>query len=143
MTVITHMAVGAAAGSFLEHGGAAALLGAVSHVALDAMPHYEFEKLWIELTAVAVLFGGLLFAGMGGSTIFWGALGAAAPDAENLAWRLGLIPGRFKIFPGHSEYLSGILPHGRSLPRRHALTQIALIVVCLTIVVLRLRAGTA
>jgi hypothetical protein len=137
------MAVGAAAGSFVEHGGAAALLGALSHVALDVTPHYEFEKIWIELAAVAAVFGGLLLAGMGGSTVFWGAVGAAAPDAENLAWRLGLIPGGFKIFPGHSEHFARILPHGRSLPPRHALTQTALIAACIAIVLLRLRAGTA
>jgi hypothetical protein len=137
------MAVGAAAGSFVEHGGAAALLGAASHVALDVMPHYEFDKIWVELTAVVAVFGGLLLAGLGGSTLFWGALGAAVPDAENLAWRLGLLPGKFKFFPGHSEHLSGILPHGRPLPRRYALSQVALIAVCFLIVVLRLRAGTA
>jgi hypothetical protein len=143
LTVVTHMAVGAAAGSFLDSQVGAALLGAASHVALDAMPHYEFEKLWVELAAVVAVFGGLLLAGMGGTGLFWGALGAALPDAENMAWRLGLIPGRLKIFPGHSERLSGVLPHGRSLPRRHGLTQIALIAVCVTLAVLRVRSSAA
>jgi hypothetical protein len=137
------MAVGAAAGSFIGNQGAAALLGAASHVVLDVLPHYEFEKIWVELVAVVAVLGGLLLAGMGGSGLFWGALGAAAPDAENMAWRLGLLPGRLKVFPGHSERLSGLLPHGRALPRRHAFTQIALITVCAVVVALRVRAGAA
>jgi hypothetical protein len=141
LTVITHMAVGAAVGSFMESEGAAAVLGLVSHVPLDVMPHYEFQKLWVELTAVVLVFGGLLLAGMGATAIFWGALGAVVPDLENLAWRLGILPGRLKVFPGHSARFSRILPHGRALGPRHAFTQIALVVACVVIVALRMRAG--
>jgi hypothetical protein len=141
LTVITHMAVGAAAGSFVENEGAAALLGLLSHVPLDLVPHYEFEKLWVEVVAVIVFFGGMLLAGLGGTTVFWGALGAAVPDIENLAWRLGILPGRLKVFPGHSERLSRVLRHGRALSPKHALTQIAIVSVCIVIVALRSRAG--
>jgi hypothetical protein len=141
LTVITHMAVGAAAGSFLEHPVAAAAVGAGTHVVLDVLPHYEFEKLWVELAAVITVLGGLLLAGLGGTGLFWGVVGAAVPDAENLAWRMGLLPGRFKVFPGHTDRLSRVLPHGRALPPRHALTQVALITACVAIVALRMRAG--
>jgi len=127
VTVLAHMAVGAAAGSLVGGRGAAFGLGVVSHVALDIIPHYEFERIWIEVSAVLLFFGTMLVLGQGASPIFWGALGAVLPDTENFLWRMGLIPGSRKCFPGHSKRLSRWLPHGRSLAVRYAWWQVAIV----------------
>lgn len=136
---MTHMAVGAAVGSLTDSATGAALLGLASHVPLDVMPHYEFQKMWVEAAVVLGVFGAMLFAGMERSGIFWGVLGAAVPDIENLLWRLGILPDEKKIFPGHSPRMSRFLPHGRSLGPRHAVTQVAIVCVSLTVVFLSLR----
>ncbi len=128
MTVLVHMAVGAAAGSFVGGRGAAFAVGLLSHIPLDVIPHYEFDKMWIEASIVAAVFAAMLALGLGGTTVFWGALGAAVPDIENLLWRRRIIPGRWKVFPGHSERLSKYVPHGRELPLRHAWWQAAIAV---------------
>ncbi len=141
MTVITHLAVGAAAGSFTDNQAGAALLGLVSHVPLDVLPHYEFEKMWVEVGVVSAVFVAMLAAGMGGTGIFWGAVGAVVPDIENLLWKVGVLPREMKVFPGHSPRLSRIFPHGRSLGPRHALTQVAMICVSAAIVFLSTRSG--
>lgn len=141
MTVITHLAVGAAAGSFTDNAAGAALLGLVSHVPLDILPHYEFEKMWVEVAAVAAVFVAMLAAGMGRTGIFWGAVGAVVPDIENLLWRTGILPDERKVFPGHSPRLSRFFPHGRSLGPRHALTQVAIVCASLVIVFLSMRSG--
>ena len=141
MTVITHMAVGAAAGSFTGSPAGAALLGLVSHVPLDVLPHYEFEKTWVEVVTVSAIFVAMLAAGMGRTGIFWGAVGAVVPDIENLLWRVGVLPREKKVFPGHSPRLSRIFPHGRSLGPRHALTQVAIVCASVAVVFLSMRSG--
>lgn len=141
MTVITHLAVGAAAGSFTDNAAGAALLGLVSHVPLDILPHYEFEKMWVEVAVVVAVFAAMLAAGMGRTGIFWGAVGAVVPDIENLLWRLGILPDERKVFPGHSPRLYRFFPHGRTLGPRHALTQIALVCASLVVIVMSMRSG--
>lgn len=141
MTAITHLAVGAALGSFTDSRSLSFLLGLVGHVPLDLVPHYEFEKFWVDALAVVAILSALLVAGLGGTGIFWGALGAVLPDAENLLWRAGVLPGDGKIFPGHSRRLSRIFPHGRTLGPRHALTQVAIVCASVAIVVAATRSG--
>lgn len=126
MTVLTHMAVGAAAGSFLEGRAPAALVGLASHIPLDLIPHYEFQKLWVEAVIVGAVLGAMVLTGLWTAPVFWGAVGAILPDAENFLWRLGIIPGRWKLFPGHSPRLARWLPHGRELSVRHAWWQAVL-----------------
>ncbi|MEA3409161.1 MAG: hypothetical protein U9Q95_02325 [Candidatus Eisenbacteria bacterium] len=141
MTAITHLAVGAAVGSFTDNQAGAALLGLVSHVPLDVLPHYEFEKMWVEVAVVFAALAAMLMAGMGRTCIFWGAVGAVVPDIENLLWKLGVLPGEAKIFPGHSPRLSRAFSHGRSLGPRHALTQVAIVCASVGIVFLSMRSG--
>lgn len=143
MTVITHLAVGAAVGSFTDNAGGAALLGLLSHVPLDVLPHYEFDRMWVEVAVVSAVFVAMLAAGMGRTGIFWGALAAVVPDVENLFWRLGILPDEKKIFPGHSLRLSKVFPHGRTLGPRHALTQVAMICASLAVVFLSMRTSAS
>lgn len=126
MTVLVHMAVGAATGTLLAGRGAAFLAGVVGHVPLDLIPHYEFEKMWVEAAVAAAFFGGLIAAGFGGSGVFWGALGAVLPDLENLLWRVGVLPERAKVFPGHSGRYKRFLRHGAQLGVEHAWWQAAI-----------------
>ena len=128
MTVLTHMAVGAAAGSFLDGRLPAALLGVAVHVPLDLIPHYEFQKLWLEIAVVAGALAAMIWAGLWTAPVFWGAVGAILPDAENLLWRLGYLPDERKVFPGHSPRLARWLPHGRELAVRDAWWQALLAV---------------
>jgi hypothetical protein len=143
LTVITHLAVGAAVGTLTGGRGPAFILGLASHIPLDVLPHYEFEKLWVEVVVVAAALGAMLFLGMAGSGIFWGAVGAVAPDLENLLWRIGLLPGDRKVFPGHSRRFSRVFPHGRTLGPRHALTQIAIICLAVAVVIMAGGPGTS
>jgi hypothetical protein len=134
LTVITHMAVGAAVGSFIDNPPGAAAMGLLSHVPLDVIPHYEFDKMWVEAAIVSAFFVAMLAMGMGRTGVFWGALGAAAPDIENLLWKTGILPGERKVFPGHSRRWFRFLPHGRTLGPRHALTQLALVIASMIVV---------
>ena len=115
MTVLAHMVVGGAVGSLVDGRGAALAAGVVSHVPLDVVPHYEFDKMWLEAAIAALLLGGLVVTGHAGSGLFWGAVGAAAPDLENLFWRLGVLPENRKVFPGHTRRYGSFLSHGKSL----------------------------
>jgi len=133
VTVLVHMAVGAAVGSFVGGRGAAFTLGLLSHIPLDVIPHSEYEKTWLEVTVVAVAFGAMLVAGMGHTTAFWGAVGGAVPDVENLFWRMGLLPARRKMFPGHAPWLRRFVPHGRTLPARYAWWQVGIVGVALLV----------
>jgi len=126
VTVLTHMAVGAAAGSFVGGRVPAALLGVLSHIPLDLIPHYEFQKLWVEVAVVAAALGTMVATGLWRAPVFWGAVGAIVPDIENLLWRLGVLPDSGKVFPGHSDKLARWLPHGRALSIRHAWWQIVM-----------------
>ena len=75
----------------------------------------------------------MLLLGLGGTPTFWGILGAVVPDFENLLWRRGLIPGKWRLFPGHAPWLSRYLPHGRTLGPGHVWWQVG--IVCLAILV--------
>jgi hypothetical protein len=141
VTVITHMAVGAAVGSLVDGRGSAFLLGLATHVPLDIVPHYEFERMWVEAGIVAGVVFVMLALGMGNTAIFWGVLGAAAPDVENLLWRSGVIPDGKKVFPGHSSRLSKYFPHGRALGGRHAWTQVAIVCAAVLVAVIGARTG--
>jgi len=130
VTVLAHMAVGGALGSLVDGRAAPFALGLGSHILLDVIPHYEFEKIWIEAAIVVGVLGTMIAAGFAGSAVFWGALGGVIPDIENLLWRQGVLPGRWKMFPGHSRRLWRFLPHGRALPVRHAWWQAGLVAAC-------------
>ena len=138
MTVLAHMAVGGALGSLVGGRGVALAAGLASHVPLDVIPHYELDKMWLEAAIAAFAFGGIIAAGYAGTGLFWGAVAAAAPDLENLLWRLGVLPGNWKVFPGHSSRYGRFLRHGRSLGAVHAWWQVALGAAAIVVIVLRI-----
>lgn len=137
MTVLAHMVVGGAVGSLVGGRGIALAAGLASHVPLDIVPHYEFDKMWLEAAFAAALLGGIVVTGHAGTGLFWGAIGAAVPDLENLFWRLGILPGSWKIFPGHSRKYGRFLRHGRSLGVGHVWWQVAVGAAAVAVIALR------
>ncbi|MBI4720851.1 MAG: hypothetical protein HY770_06450 [Chitinivibrionia bacterium] len=119
MCLYTHIIVGALAGSAAPHAALAPLLGLGSHIVLDYVPHYDFERVSSEL-----FFGGaalllLKLAGVLDLNAFLGGLFGALPDLENLLWKWGILPEHKKIFLTHS----GIIPHGREVGPRNLILQ--------------------
>jgi hypothetical protein len=121
------MAVGGALGSLVDGRAVPFALGLGSHILLDVIPHYEFEKIWVEAAIGVVVLGTMIALGHGDTAVFWGALGGIVPDIENLLWRRGILPERWKVFPGHNRRLRRLVRHGRSLPIRHAWWQAGLV----------------
>lgn len=104
-------------------------VGLASHIPLDAVRHLDFENLWVDAAlTVALLIGVLVVFGF--SPVFFGALGAVAPDIENLFWRVGLLPEERKVFPTHS----GLIRHGTAKPARGWLTGLAMVAVSVAMV---------
>jgi hypothetical protein len=106
MIAAIHALVGAGLGRLCRTRTQAALLGGVSHVAADMLPHRDLDipqeaaLLGAALTVIAAARGA-------DSPEFAGALGAVAPDIENLIGRLRGLPDESLLLPSHSRY------HGR------------------------------
>jgi hypothetical protein len=129
MCSITHVAVGALLGSFFGSSLVSFLVGLASHIPLDAVRHLDFENLWVDAALTVALLVGV-FVVFGFSPVFFGALGAVAPDIENLFWRVGLLPEERKVFPTHS----GLIRHGTAKPARGWLTGLAVVAVSVAMV---------
>jgi hypothetical protein len=119
MCSVTHVAAGALIGGFIDSRIAAFVLGVGSHIPLDMVPHIDFEDYRVDGLMTAALLAGIL-AMTGLSPVFFGALGAVAPDLENLLWKTGIIREDQKIFPTHS----GLIGHGRAKAARRVRTEI-------------------
>jgi hypothetical protein len=106
MIAAIHALVGAGLGRLCRTPAQAALLGGLSHIAADMLPHRDLDVpreaalLGAALTAVAAARGA-------DSREFAGALGAVAPDLENLIARLRGLPDDTLLLPSHNRY------HGR------------------------------
>ncbi len=125
MTVSAHFAAGALAGSFVSGAFTASLLGLASHVVLDAIPHYDFESVTLEILLGVVILAILIAVDRCTLTICLGGLFGVIPDLENLFWKLGVIRDDQKVFPSHS----GIVPHGAQVGRKNLVIQFIFIVV--------------
>lgn len=122
MIVAVHSLVGAALGRWCATHAQAFAVGFASHLPCDAVPHRD-----LAVPQEAALLGaalGLIGALRGPtSKEFLGALGAAAPDIENLLGRALRVPDDRLLLPTHSKY------HGRDI--RGVRGQVALAVCCL------------
>ncbi len=122
MIAAVHALTGAALSRLCRTHGQALVVGAVSHVVADALPHRDLgvpeEALLLgaALGAIGIMRGG-------GSKEFAGAMGAALPDLENLMVRALKLPESRLLLPTHRDY------HGRKT--RGFGGQIALAAVCL------------
>jgi hypothetical protein len=124
MIAAVHALTGAALGRFCRAPGRAFALGFVSHLPLDLSPHRDLEIAEEGLLLGAAL--GLVAAARGfTSPEFAGALGAAAPDVENVVARALDIPDEKLLLPTHSRF------HGRKV--RGLRGQLALALCCLAV----------
>ncbi|MFC1799605.1 hypothetical protein ACFL2Z_01680 [Candidatus Eisenbacteria bacterium] len=109
MCSVTHVAAGAVIGILVDSRLAAFLIGFVSHIPLDAVPHIDFKDYRIDgVLTVGLLVGIFAFTGL--TPILFGAVGAVVPDLENLLWKTGIIDEKHKVFPTHS----GLIRHGQA-----------------------------
>ena len=109
MCVFTHVAAGALAGALVPWAWLAPVAGLGSHVALDVVPHYDLRSMTLEILLAVGVFAVMLSLGVRSPAIVLGAIFGAAPDIENMLWKLGKIDEDGKIFPGHT----GRIGHGR------------------------------
>jgi len=109
MCSATHVAAGALLGSVFESRSIAFLLGFASHIPLDMLPHVDFDDFRFDAAVSLGLLAGIYLVS-GFSPVLLGALGAVAPDFENLLWKIGWIREESKIFPTHS----GLIRHGKA-----------------------------
>lgn len=107
--IFTHIAAGAFVGALAPAPFMAPAFGLGSHIALDLLPHYDFERMWVEILFGGIIVAALVTGGAGNLAIWLGALFAVIPDLENLLWKLSVISDGQKTFPGHV----GMVPHGR------------------------------
>ena len=105
--------------------------GFASHIPMDAVPHVDFKDFRVDAVMTLVLLGAVLVVS-GFSPVFLGALGAVAPDFENLLWKCGVIPEGRKIFPTHS----GMIRHGKALIGHGPAGEIALSALSVGLVVI-------
>ena len=103
MICATHALIGAALGRLLKRPAAAFAAGVGSHVVADLMPHRDFTAA-VEVPLVAAALTAIALTQGVGSAEFWGAIGAALPDLENLVGRALGIPEDRLLLPTHSKY---------------------------------------
>jgi len=124
MMVAVHALTGAVLGGLCRRRTHAFALGVASHLVADALPHrdlavpVEGALLGAALAAVGALKGA-------DSPEFAGAVGAAAPDIENLVAWLFHIPDEKLLVPSHRCY------HGRKLEGVYE--QVGLAAACLAV----------
>jgi hypothetical protein len=136
MCSVGHVAVGALVGGVVGDRLYAFLVGVASHIPLDAMPHIDFEDFRVDAAMSVALLAGI-FAFSGFSPMFVGALGAVAPDFENLLWKLGIIQEEKKVFPTHS----GLIKHGRAKAGSGPATEVLMSAFSVAVVVLAIMIG--
>lgn len=126
MIVAVHALTGGALSRLCRTPTQAFLVGALSHLVADALPHRDLGIMEETLLLMATL--SVVTATQGAhSREFAGALGAAAPDIENLIARALRIPDDRLLLPTHRQY------HGREVPSLRG--QIALALGCLAVIV--------
>jgi len=110
MYVSSHVVTGAAVGKLAAGNFPGFILGIISHVLLDLIPHHDYKKTWgmvLDILITIVMFSWIL--SFHPAYIFWGALGGALPDLEVFLNRTVFKEKKISIFPTHN----GLLPHGK------------------------------
>ena len=100
MICAVHAAVGAAVGKAVGKVGGAFVSGVATHLIGDLLPHKDFDAK-VEAPLLAVTLGVIALRCGIKSPEFVGAVGAVAPDIENAAGILNIIPKSAMRFPTH------------------------------------------
>ena len=122
MSVFTHFAAGALAGSLIPNPIAAPFLGLGSHLLLDMIPHKDFEDYRLEIVLWVVAMIVLFVGGAYSAAIVLCGLFAVLPDLENLLHKTGKIRRDQMIFPGHRK---GPIRHGKETGAWSVVLQVA------------------
>ena len=125
MIAAVHALVGAAIGKIAGEPKGAAMAGFGAHLICDMLPHKDFPPL-VEAPLLAITIGFLGWRCGVTSPEFVGACAAVAPDVENAAQIIGIIPPEAMRYPSH------LGRHGRKTET--ALPQAVLAVACLAFV---------
>lgn len=129
MYMSTHAAVGAAVGTLTRSSPVGFILGVLSHLILDRIPHHDYKRYTgAAFDGVGTLMIFLWLAGFP-SHIIWAAVGAVLPDLEVIILYLRGRKGRY-IFPSHS----GLLRHPYLKLPMGFIIQLALFVLAVIIV---------
>lgn len=100
MICAVHALVGAAVGKVARRRGGALAAGVATHLLGDLLPHKDFDPK-VEAPLLAATLAFLAWRCCVDSPEFVGALGGVAPDVENAARIVGLIPTEALCFPTH------------------------------------------
>lgn len=130
MMVSVHAAVGAALGAVVRKPWQSFLSGIASHLLCDLVPHRDYD-IEVEAPLAAAMFVYLIKRYGLNSPQVIGAFGAIAPDGENAAGVLGIIPIEKTVFPTHNEEKPWFVGHGAKAPS--PIPQIILAVICLAL----------
>lgn len=101
MICAVHALVGAVVGRVVDSRPGAFAAGVATHLLGDLLPHKDFEPK-IEAPLLAATLGLIAWRCGVNSPEFIGALGGVAPDVENAARAVGLIPSESMRFPTHA-----------------------------------------
>jgi len=130
MMVSVHVAVGAAIGAGVRKPWLSFVSGAASHLLCDLVPHKDYD-IKIEAPLAVAMFAYLIKRYGLNSPQVAGAFGAIAPDGENAAAVLGIIPADSTVFPTHNDKKPWFVGHGSKVPS--PIPQIALAIICLAL----------
>ncbi len=124
----SHVAVGSVLGLKSRSVSKAFLSGLVSHIAMDLIPHYDFDLLPLQVADFVIGLQIVKFMISSSSSrknrIFFGALGAGLPDIEGALVLLGLLPENMAIF--HRFF-----PHPSTKLERSLIAEGLLILLCI------------
>lgn len=100
MICAVHAVVGAAVGRLIGSRPGALAAGVATHLIGDLLPHKDFDPK-VEAPLLAATLGVLAVRCGVNSPEFLGAVGGIAPDVENAAGIVGIIPRESMRFPTH------------------------------------------
>jgi len=126
----THLVAGAAAGIMAESPAEGFVLGVLTHVILDLIPHHDHESVTtciLDCVLGTAVFLAVIAVFHPEMKIIWGALGGVLPDIEIAMYHFRLI--RKRVFPSHT----GCIPHLSTTRMRGLIMQSLVIVLGLWI----------